>query len=128
MGAQVFNPQIRREKELCANHRPQAPTLVVSAATAVKVYIMLVVALVIAGPRVVDRLPLNLNLPDAAFALTANLIRELDQVQYILLHGVSVLPITRGVRDDLHIEGTPSRRRSRPSLRTHIPSSRWLLE
>lgn len=74
---------------------PQAPTLVVSAATAVKVYIMLVVPLVVAGPRAVDRLPLNLNLPDSAFALATDLIRKLNQVQYVLLHRVSVVHVTR---------------------------------
>lgn len=65
--------------------------LVVPAAAAVIVHISLVVALVVARPGVVERFPLDFNLPDSALPLATDFIRELDQVQYVLLLRVSSL-------------------------------------
>ena len=93
----------------------------VSAATAVKVHIVFVEA-VIAGlrPRTVDGLALNLNLPDSAFPLATDLVRDFDKVQYILLCRVSTMQMLNEVHN-VRIGGTPSRRRSHPSPRTSSP-------
>lgn len=76
-------------KENRAKNCAHARRLVVPTAAAIIVHISFVVALLVAGPGAVERFPLNLNFPDAALPLATDFIRDLYQMQDVLLCRVS---------------------------------------
>lgn len=69
----------------CAHILVHVPNLTVSAATGIERKFIVVAVVLRRRSVVVERLALNLNLPDAAFALTADFVGDLDEVQHILL-------------------------------------------